>query len=179
MPKGSSASVMNEEIKDLKQMAAYLDDVVVFDSDPIAYVQTIRSLFERLRKHNFKLSPSKARLGAIDASFLGHSIFPAGLRPNAEKMSAFIIMPTPTDVKQVRALMDGINYYRIFCPICPRGFPRLTRFTGRGIGLRSRPLWNKWCQESCRSLRLRRFWFSPIGTMSPMGHVRSTCTATL
>ena len=63
MPQGSSASpgwfvkVINEVIKDLKQVAAYLDDVIVFDSDPIAHVQTIRSLFERLRKHNLKLSP--------------------------------------------------------------------------------------------------------------------------
>ena len=102
MPQGSSASpgwfvkVINEVIKDLKQVAAYLDDIIVFDSDPIAHVQTIRSLFERLRKHNLTLSPSKARLGATDANFLGHSISPAGLRPNAEKVSALINMPMPT-----------------------------------------------------------------------------------
>ena len=92
MPQGSSASpgwfvkVINEVIKDLKQVAAYLDDVIVFDSDPIAHVQTIRSLFERLRKHNLKLSPSKARLGDADANFLGHSISPAGLRPNRKSV---------------------------------------------------------------------------------------------
>ena len=54
MPQGSSASpgwfvkVMNEVIQDLKRVAAYLDDAIVFDSDPVANVQTIRSLFERL-----------------------------------------------------------------------------------------------------------------------------------
>ena len=63
MPQGSSASpgwfvkVINEVIKDLKQVAAYLDDVIVCDSDPIARVQTNRSLFERLRKHNLKFPP--------------------------------------------------------------------------------------------------------------------------
>ena len=51
MPQGRSASlgwfvkVINEVIKDLKQMAAYLDDVIVFDSDPVAQVRTIRFLF--------------------------------------------------------------------------------------------------------------------------------------
>ena len=95
-------------------MAAYLDDVVVFDSDPVAHVRTIRSLFERFRKHNLKLSPSKARLGATDANFLGHSISPAGLRPNAEKVSALTNMLMPTDVKQVRALMGGVNYITAF-----------------------------------------------------------------
>ena len=49
MPQGSSASpgwfvkVINEVIKHFKQVAAYLDDVIVFESDPIAHVQTIRS----------------------------------------------------------------------------------------------------------------------------------------
>ena len=116
MPQGSSASpgwfikAINEVIKDLKQVAAYLDDVIVFDSDPVAHVRTIRSLFERLRNDNVKLSSSKARLRATDANFLDHSICPAGLRPNAEKVLAMTNMPMPTDVKQVRALMDGINY---------------------------------------------------------------------
>ena len=44
MPQGSSASpgwfveVINEVIKDLKQEAAYLNDVIVFDPDPVAHV---------------------------------------------------------------------------------------------------------------------------------------------
>ena len=83
---GWFVKVINEVIKDLKQVAAYLDDVIVFDFNAIAQVQTIRSLFERLRKQNLRLSPSKARLGETDANFLGHSISTAGLRPNSEKV---------------------------------------------------------------------------------------------
>ena len=104
MPRGSSAlpgwsvKVINEVIKDLKQVAAFFDDVIVFDFDPIVHVKTIRSLFERFRKHKLQLSTSKERLGATDANFLGHSISPTGLRPNAENVSALINMPMPTDV---------------------------------------------------------------------------------
>ena len=122
MPQGSSASpgwfvkAINEVIKDLNQVAAYLDDVIVFSSDPVEHVRTISSLFERLRKHNLKLSLSKTRLGATDATFLGHSVSPAGLRPNAEKVSALTNIPMPTDVKQVRALMGVVNYYGNFFP---------------------------------------------------------------
>ena len=122
MPRGSSASpewfveVINEVIKDLTQVAAYLDDVIVFNSSPIAHVKTIRSLVARLREHNLNLSPSKARLDSTDANFRGHSISPAGLRPNAEKVSALINMPMPMDVNQVRALIGGTNYYRNFLP---------------------------------------------------------------
>ena len=109
---GWFVKVINKVIKDFQQVAPYLDGVVVFDSDPIVHVQTSRSLFERFRNHNLKLSPSKARLGATDVKFLGHSILPAGLHPNAETLSALINLAMLTDVTQVRALMGGITYYR-------------------------------------------------------------------
>ena len=79
MPQCNSASlgwfekVINEMIQDLKQVAAYVDDEIVFDSTPVAHVSNIRSLFESLRKSNFKLPPSKAQLGATDKNVLGHS----------------------------------------------------------------------------------------------------------
>ena len=69
----------------LGKVAAYLDDAIVFDSDPTAHAKTNRALFERLRTHNLKLSRSKARLGTTDDYFLGHSMSTAGVRPNAEK----------------------------------------------------------------------------------------------
>lgn len=47
---------------DVEQVAAYLDDAIVFNSDPTTHVKTIRTPFERLlRKHNPKPPPSKAR----------------------------------------------------------------------------------------------------------------------
>ena len=96
------------------QVAAHLDDVIVFDSDLTAHVNIMGTLFERLRKHNLKLSPSKARLGVTDVDFLGHSISPAGVNPNAENISALIKMPTLRDLKQVQALLGGVGYYRKF-----------------------------------------------------------------
>lgn len=84
MSQGSSAlpgwfvKVLIEMIIGLEQVAAYVDAVIVFDCNPTAHLTTIRALFERLRGHNLNLPPSKARLDATDAMFLGHSILPAG-----------------------------------------------------------------------------------------------------
>ena len=160
MPQGSSASpgwfvkVINEVIKGLKQVAAYLDDVIVFDSDPIAHIQTIRSLFERLQEHNLKLSPSKARLGATDAKFLGHSISPAGLRPNAEKVPALINMPMPADVKQVRALMSGINYYGNFLPDLSKRLRPINSLLRKGVKFAFTPAMEKLVRDSLGSGRV-------------------------
>ena len=80
-------------------MAAYLDDVIVFDFDPTAHVTTIRTLVELLRKPNLKLALSKAPLSATDANVLSHYISPAGSRSIAEKVSALLKMPMPNNLK--------------------------------------------------------------------------------
>ena len=55
MPQGSSAApgwfvkVINEVIKGLANVAAYVDDAIVFDSDPSVYVLTVTGLFKQLR----------------------------------------------------------------------------------------------------------------------------------
>ena len=65
IPQGSSASsgwfvqVINEVVKGLGQVVAYLDDVIVFASDPTAHVDNIRALFERLCKYNLTFSPRR------------------------------------------------------------------------------------------------------------------------
>ena len=136
IPQSSSASpvwfvkVINEVTKVFEQVAAYVNDVIVFDSDPSASVKTIRFLFERLRKRNFKLSASKARLGATDADCLGHSISLEGVRLNAEKVPALTLMPMPRDPKQLRLSWVAFHNTDKFCQICPNRFG-LSRHSSR------------------------------------------------
>ena len=117
-PQGSSAlpgwfvNVTNEVTKGLEQVTACLVDVIVFDPGLSAHVKTIPALFKRLHKHNLKRSPSKAPLDATDTDFLGHSISPADVRPNAEKLSALILMPMPRDLKQLCSLLGGLSHDR-------------------------------------------------------------------
>ena len=95
-------------IKGFADVAAYLDEAIVFDPDPAAHVLKIKELFEQLlRKHSFKLSRSTAKTGATDADFLGHTISPAGIRPNTSKVAALMRMPMPSDL---RSLLGGLFY---------------------------------------------------------------------
>ncbi|CAB1107686.1 unnamed protein product [Ectocarpus sp. CCAP 1310/34] len=101
MPQGSSAAfgwfckVVNEVIKNFRDVASYVDDLIVFDDTPATHVGTMRALFERLH-------------------FLGHTTSPDGVRPNGAKVSALTKMPMPKDVKQLRSLLGGLSYYRKF-----------------------------------------------------------------
>ena len=72
-------------------------------------------------------------MGVTDANFLGHFISPAGLRPNAERMSASIHMSMPTDLKQVRAMVGGINYHRKYLPDLSKRLSPINSFLRKGI----------------------------------------------
>ena len=84
---GWFVKLIDDVIKGLEQVVAYLDDVIILRSDPTAHVKTMWALFEHLRKHNPKLPASTARLEVTGAEFPGHSISPAGVRLNAQNKS--------------------------------------------------------------------------------------------
>ncbi|CAB1107122.1 unnamed protein product [Ectocarpus sp. CCAP 1310/34] len=120
MPMGASQSsgrwmkVINEVIKNLEGVDPYLDDVVLYDKTPADHIRTMRAFLQRLPKHKLKLSPPKATIGTTHSAFLGHTITPDDIRPNANKVAALAAMPVPTDLKKLCSLLGGLSYYRSF-----------------------------------------------------------------
>ena len=114
-------------------MAAYLDDVIEFDSDPFAHVLTITGLFKHLRKHNLKLSPSKVKIGATGADFLGDTISPAGSWPNASKVAALTKRPMSSDLKQLRSLLGDLSYYSKFLEYMAKRIRPITSLLKHGV----------------------------------------------
>ena len=125
---GWFVKVTNEVIKGLDRVAAYLDDVIVFDADPSLHVTNMKEFFLRLRKHNRKPSPSKANIGTTHADFFGHTTSPAGIMPNAQKVEALKKRPIPQDLQQLRYLLGVLSYYRKFCAIWRSGYGRSPLF---------------------------------------------------
>jgi len=52
----------------------YLDDIIVYSSSVEEHIERLGLLFEKLRKANLKLKPSKCRLLKTEVSFLGHVV---------------------------------------------------------------------------------------------------------
>ena len=64
----------------------------------------------------------------------------------------------PKDVRQVRALIGGINYYRKNLPDLSKRLRPIKSLLRKGVEFCSRPPWKNWCEKFSRSSRLRRFW---------------------
>ena len=122
MPQGASGApgtfqrLMNRVTDGLTNVRMYIDDAIVFDPDPATHISSLGTFLDRLRQHNLKLAPAKARIGATSIDFLGYTISPNGLRPNAAKVTDLSRQPMPANISQLRSLLGGISYYRRFLP---------------------------------------------------------------
>ena len=106
---------------------------------------------------------------------MGHPISPAGIRPNAETKSALMKIPMPKNLKQVRALMGGMGYYRKFLPDQSKRIRPPTALLRKGVFT---PAMGTIVRQIFAELAARQFWSSRIGTLQPTAPAPSMCTVT-
>ena len=127
----------------LDNIRMYLDDAIGSDASPMAHVATLATFFARLRLHNLKLSQNKSRIGAARVDFLGHAISQDGVRPNDDKIAALAHMPMPRDIKQLRSLLGGLNYYRKFLPNMAKRVKSIMSLLKKGAVFDFTPIWRR------------------------------------
>ena len=92
----------------------YIDDVFVRSNDESSMIDYIERFLKALTRHDLKISPSKSEIGAQEISFLGHTISPRGVKPDAKKVDVLRKLPMPNNVSELRSLLGGLSYYRKF-----------------------------------------------------------------
>ena len=95
-----------------KTCLVYLDDLVVFGTTPEDHLANLRLVFERLRKFNLTVKPSKCSFNKTEILLLGYVIDKNGIRSNPAKVAAIRDLPPPTKVSEVRTFLGMSGYYR-------------------------------------------------------------------
>ena len=105
--------LMNEVLLGLDDFAtSYLDDVLIWSSSLEDHLTHIQQVLDRFRSHNFKLKLKKCSFLQTETVHLGFVISKDGVKPDLRKVEAIRYMPSPTCVREVRAFMGSIGYYR-------------------------------------------------------------------
>ena len=77
----------------------------------------LRKTFDLLRRAGLKLSSEKCQFGMSQITYLGNVITTTGIRPEEEKIKAFLkTMKMPQTVKQVKRLIGFLQFFRTFIP---------------------------------------------------------------
>ena len=101
----------------------YLDDIIIFSTSLDEHIQRLKSVFDRLRKSNFKLQLDKSEFLQKTVQYLGHIITPQGVKPNPDKVSAIKRFPIPRTQKDIKSFLGLLGYYRRFI----KDFAKITK----------------------------------------------------
>ena len=86
--------------------------MIIFSQGFEEHFRRLQAVFDRLRKANLKLKPSKCVLFAAEVKFLGSVVSSEGIAPDPDKVEAVRTWPTPTNLTETRAFVALAGYYR-------------------------------------------------------------------
>ena len=89
----------------------YLDDVIIYAKDEEEHLDRLRTVFERFRRDNLKLKPSKCNLFQREITYLAHDVSTEGIRLLKAGLKAVAEFPEPTNYTQIRAFLGLVGHY--------------------------------------------------------------------
>src|SRR5208282_1278005 len=109
----------------------------------------LRLVLKRLRSAGLKLKPSKCFLLQRSVAFLGHVVSAEGVTAHPDKRKAVVEWPEPACVKDIRAWLGLIGYYRRYVKDYAKIAAPLTAALQHGVKFE----WTLEMQESCDELK--------------------------
>ena len=95
----------------LQYCIIYLDDIIVFSKTPEQHLTRLRAVFEKLKRAELKLKPSKCEFFKHKLTYLCHVVSKNGIQTDSKKVEAIHKWPVPTNVTEVRSFLGFTNYY--------------------------------------------------------------------
>jgi transposase InsO family protein len=90
----------------------YIDDIIVPAQTASEFLQNLRQVFERIRKHNIVLHPKKVRIGMPSVEYTGHIIDRSGISFSQTKIKQVLDFPLPRVKRHIKQFLGLANYFR-------------------------------------------------------------------
>ena len=107
---------MDEVLRGLPNVRAYVDDVVVFSDSAEEHYNHLCSVLDRLSMYGLTINKQKSHFGKASIVFLGYSVDETGYTPPEEALPKIANFEQPKSVKDVQKFVGLINYYRAHVP---------------------------------------------------------------
>ena len=99
------------------QCAQYVDDIGIAANNATDFTRNIRAVFKCIREAGLKLTIEKCHFVVRQLEFLGRTISPEGISPQARKIQNFLDkLRFPKSKKALQLNLGFVNYYREYIP---------------------------------------------------------------
>lgn len=132
-----------------KHVVCYLDDILIMSKTFREHVKRTEEVLKKLSEYNLKIKPSKCNIFRKEVEYLGNVVSKEGLKPLPRTLETIENYPVPKSIRQIRAFLGLINFYRRHIPNCSEIMKPLSRLTG-GNSVK----WTEECQASFDKLKL-------------------------
>ena len=92
----------------------YLDDIIIYARGNDEFIARTRQVFERLRTKGLRLKAKKTKLGLARIEYVGKEISAAGISMSTTRIRAFLDIPQPKTVTDLRKFLGVGNYFHSF-----------------------------------------------------------------
>ncbi|KAK4382209.1 hypothetical protein Sango_2894600 [Sesamum angolense] len=90
-----------------KNVECYVDDLVVKLKKRENNFHDLRKVFERLRRYQLKMNPSKCAFGVTSEKFLGFIICRRSIKIQQAKIDAILRMPEPRNIYELKICKES------------------------------------------------------------------------
>ena len=127
----------------------YLDDIIIFGRSFEKHLNRLDLVLGRLKVAVLKIKGSKSRFFQEKIHFLGHIVSNKGVEVDPEKVAAVSKMKSPRTIKELRAILVLVGFYRRFI----QDFGKIAEPLYKLLNKKERFTWSKECESAVEQLK--------------------------
>ena len=127
----------------------YLDDIIIFGRSFEEHLNCLDLVLGRLKDAGLKIKGSKCRFFQEKIHFLGHIVSNKGVEVDPEKVAAVSKMKNPRTIKELRAILGLVGFYRRFI----QDFGKKAEPLYKLLNTKERFTWSKECESAVEQLK--------------------------
>ncbi|KAL0444617.1 UNVERIFIED_CONTAM: Transposon Tf2-12 polyprotein [Sesamum latifolium] len=127
-----------------KNIECYVDDLVLKSKKREDHLYDLRKVFERLRRHQLKMNPSKCAFGVTSEKCLGFNVRQRGIKIEQAKIDA-----EPRNIHELKSLQGKLAYLRRFISNLASRCQPFSRLMKKDVLFE----WDEACDKAFKSIK--------------------------